>query len=104
MAFRFSFSHNQKTVDSRQAWGKDRHANKLLSAHRPVATSLSAFTGSAVTLPHLLFRQFHGLPAADKLTLADLKDFNDISTDYTCIHLIFFSHTISFWFVLDFPL
>jgi hypothetical protein len=61
-------------------------------------------TGSTFTLPHLLFRQFHGLPTADKLTLADMKNLNDIATAFTCIHLMFFSHTISFWFVLDFPL
>jgi hypothetical protein len=59
-------------------------------------------------LPDLLFlcrincvfnRQIHGLSAADKLTLADMKDLNDIATDFTFINLMFLSHTTSFWFV-----
>jgi hypothetical protein len=44
-------------------------------------------------------RQFHGLSATDKLTLADMKDLNDIATDFTFINLMILSHTTSFWFV-----
>jgi len=44
-------------------------------------------------------RQFHGLSAADKLTLAGMKDLNDIATAFTFINLMFLSHTTSFWFV-----
>jgi len=47
----------------------------------------------------VFIRQFHGLSAADKLTLAGMKDLNDIATDFTFINLMFLSHTTSFWFV-----
>jgi hypothetical protein len=47
----------------------------------------------------VFIRQFHGLSAADKLTLAGMKDLNDIATAFTFINLMFLSHTTSFWFV-----
>ncbi len=45
-------------------------------------------------------RLFHWLAAADKLTAAGMKDFNDIATDFTFINLKFLGHTISFQMVM----
>jgi hypothetical protein len=81
-----------------------RFAGMQARFYQPIVPLPQAF----LPLPDLLLlcringvfiRQFHGLSAADKLTLAGMKDLNDIAIDFTFINLMFLSHTTSFWFV-----